>query len=161
MAYDVFIKIQDIDGESMDARHVGWIEILSCDLNLRQKVSRTAGSVGGATAERADFAHFGFTKLLDKASPGLALACAAGTHIDTIVVEFCRAGGDNARFMQYTFTNCMISAFNTSGDGGFPEDDVSFAYGRVQWCYTQQNRAGGWSAGNVAGAWSLEKNCRA
>ena len=160
MAYDVFINIQGIDGESTDDRHAGWIEVQTCDLRLRQKVSTTAGSAGGASAERADFSEFGFTKLLDKSSPQLALACAAGTHIGTIVVDFCRAGGEKIRFMQYTFTDCMISAFNTSGDGMFPEDDVSFVYGKVEWCYTCQNRAGGWSAGNVAGIWDLEKNCR-
>jgi type VI secretion system secreted protein Hcp len=98
---------------------------------------------------------------MDKTSPLLALACAAGTYFDTIVVELCRAGGEKIRFMQYTFTDCMISAFNTSSDNYFPEDDVSFVYGKVEWCYTQQQRAGGWAAGNVACAWSLEKNCRA
>jgi type VI protein secretion system component Hcp len=59
------------------------------------------------------------------------------------------------------FTNCMISAFNTSSESGFPEDEVSFVYGKVEWCYTLQQRAGGWAAGNVACAWSLERNCRA
>jgi type VI secretion system secreted protein Hcp len=161
MAYDAFLKIHGIEGESTDSRHPGWIEILNYDLDIRQTVSRTAGSAGGAGAVRADFSVFGFTKLLDKASPKLALACAAGTHIDTITLELCRAGGDKVRFMQYTFSNCMLSCFATSADSGFPEDDVAFNYGKIQWCYTQQKRAGGWAAGNVAAAWSLEKNCRA
>jgi type VI secretion system secreted protein Hcp len=161
MAYDAFIKIQGIEGESTDAHHAGWIEIRNYDLNVSQKVSQTASSAGGGGAERADFSEFGFTKLLDKASPQLALACATGTHIKAIVVELCRAGGDKVRFMQYTFTNCMISSFNTSADGDFAEDDVGFVYGKVEWCYTRQKRAGGWAAGNVATAWSLEKNRRA
>jgi type VI protein secretion system component Hcp len=55
----------------------------------------------------------------------------------------------------------MINKFNTSAEGGFPEDDVSFVYGKVEWCYTRQSRAGGYAAGNVALAWNLEKNCRA
>jgi type VI secretion system secreted protein Hcp len=161
MACDVFINIPGMDGESTDAQHRGWIEVTQYDFNVAQKVSRTASSAGGAGAERADFSEFGFTKLLDKASPLLAQACAAGTHFDTIVVELCRAGGDKVRFMQYRFSNCMISAFNTTADGDFPEDDVSFVYGKAEWCYTLQNRAGGWAAGNVACAWSLEKNCKA
>lgn len=161
MAYDVFLKLDGIEGESTDKQHPGWIEILNYDLDVSQTVSRTASSAGGAGAERADFSVFGFTKLLDKASPKLALACAAGSHIDTVTVDLCRAGGDKVRFMQYTFSNCIISSFTTSSDGGFPEDDVAFNFGKIQWCYTLQNRAGGWAAGNVATAWSLEKNCRA
>jgi type VI secretion system secreted protein Hcp len=161
MAYNVFFKLDGIEGESTDQQHPGWIEILNYDLDVSQTVSRTASSAGGAAAERADFSVSGFTKRLDKASPMLALACAAGTHIDTITVDLCRAGGDKFRFMQCTFTNCIISSFNTSADGEFPEDDVAFNFNKIQWCYTQQNRAGGWAAGNVATGWSLEKNCRA
>ena len=80
---------------------------------------------------------------------------------DYIVVELCRSGGDKVRFMQYKFANCMISSFVTSADGDFPEDKVAFVYGKVEWCYTLQKRAGGWGAGNVATGWSLQKNCKA
>jgi type VI secretion system secreted protein Hcp len=160
MAFDAFIKLDGIEGESTDSKHSGWIEIHDYDLDVSQTVSRTASSAGGASAERADFSEFCFAKSLDKASPKLALACANGTHIDNIVVELCRAGGDKLRFMQYTFTNCLISSFTTSADHDFPEDDVAFIYGKVQWRYTQQKRPGGWAAGNVAAGWSLERNCK-
>jgi type VI secretion system secreted protein Hcp len=161
MAFDGFILIDGIEGESSDAAHPGWIEILDYDLGLSQKASGTASSAGGAGAERAGFAVFSFSKLLDQATPGLALACAAGTHIDTISVELCRAGTDKQRFMQYTFRNCLLSKFNSSSDSGFPRDDVAFVYGHVQWAYTRQNRAGGQACGNAAAGWNLQRNCKA
>jgi type VI secretion system secreted protein Hcp len=161
MAYDVFLKLDGIQGESTDEQHPGWIEILNYDMDVGQTVSRTASSAGGATAERADFSLFAFTKLLDKTTPLLAEACAAGTHFDTITLELCRAGGDKLRFMQYTFTNCMLTSLFTAGDAEFPEDDVAFNYGQIQWRYTLQQRAGGWAGGNIAAGWSLEKNCPA
>jgi type VI secretion system Hcp family effector len=105
MGFDAFIKFDGIEGESTDSRHAGWIEIINFDLDVGQRVSRTASSAGGATTERADFSEFGFTKLLDKATPKLTLACAAGTHIDKIVVEICRAGSNKVKFMDYTLTN--------------------------------------------------------
>ena len=159
--FDGFMRIEGISGESSDEKHAGWIEIMDFDLDVSQSVHRTASSSGGAGAECADFSEFCFTKLLDKASPKLALACAAGTHIDTIIVELCRSGGDKVRFMQYKFTNCMINSLITSADGDFPEDEVSFVYGKVEWCCTQQKRTSGWASGNVAAGWSLEKNCKA
>jgi len=161
MAFDGFIKIDGIEGESTDGVHRGWIEITDYDLGLGQKASSTASSAGGASAERAGFAVFSFSKLLDQASPGLALACAAGTHIDSIVVELCRAGTDKQRFMQYTFRNCLLSKFATSSDTGFPRDDVAFVYGQVQWAYTRQNRKGGQASGNTASGWNLQRNCKA
>ena len=99
MGFDAFIKFDGIEGESTDAKHAGWIEIINFDLDVGQRVSRTASSVGGATTERADFSEFGFSKLLDKATPKLALACAAGTHFDKIVIEICRPGTNKIKFM--------------------------------------------------------------
>lgn len=58
MAFDAFIKIDGIDGESTDEKHTNWIEALDFGTGVRQKVSRTASSAGGASAERADFREF-------------------------------------------------------------------------------------------------------
>ena len=81
MALDGFVKIDGIEGESTDAKYQGWIETLYFESEINQKISSTASSAGGASAERADFGDFVFIKHLDKASPKLALACAADTHI--------------------------------------------------------------------------------
>ncbi len=165
MAFDAFIKIDGIEGESTDDKHSGWIEITSFDTGVTQRSSTTASSVGGASAERADFNDFAFTKELDKATPKLAMACAAGTHIDSIIVEVCRAGDEKVKFMEYKMTNCIISGVNTAGSdgakkGAFPEENVSINFGKIQWAYTVQKRQGGGAAGNVAGGWDLQKNCK-
>jgi type VI secretion system secreted protein Hcp len=92
MAFDAFIKFDGIEGESSDSKHIGWIEITSCDMEINQTISTTASSAGGAGAERADFSDLSFTKLLDKSSPMLAVACADGTHFNTVTIELCRSG---------------------------------------------------------------------
>ena len=81
MAFDAFIKIEGIPGESTDDAHADWIEVLSYSCGVSQPASGSASSGGGASAERADFQDFSIVKALDKASPKLALACADGTHI--------------------------------------------------------------------------------
>lgn len=55
MAFDAFIEIDGIEGESTDDKHAGWIEMNNFSTGLQQKSSTTASSVGGASAERADF----------------------------------------------------------------------------------------------------------
>jgi type VI secretion system secreted protein Hcp len=161
MAFDAFIQIDDIEGESADAGHAGWIEVLDYDMSVQQRVSGTASSAGGASAERADFSDFGFSKRMDLATPKLALACANGTHIDTITIDLCRAGKDKVRFMQYKLSDCLVSAFcSTSDDGELPVDNVTINYGKVEVCYTRQNRAGGGAAGNSAAGWDLRRNRR-
>ncbi|MCP3928521.1 MAG: type VI secretion system tube protein Hcp [Bacteroidetes bacterium] len=161
MAFDGFIKIDGIDGESTDDKHAEWIEILSCDVKVSQKVSDTVSSAGGASAERADFSDFSFVKQVDSASPRLVLACADGTHIDKIVIEFCRAGTDKIKFMEYKLSNCIISEVSMVAQGDFPVEKVNINYGKIEWSYTQQKRAGGGAAGNVAGGWDRQRNCKA
>lgn len=160
MAFDTFIRISGIEGESTDHQHSGWIEAYNYAWSVRQPVSSTASSAGGATTGRADFKSFNFVKHLDKASPNLALACAAGTHIDEIVVETCRAGGDRVNFMTYRLRNCIISKLSTIGGGIFPMESVDIDYGSIEFAYIQQSRKGGGGLGQVAGGWNLEKNCK-
>lgn len=164
MAFDAFIKIDGIEGESTDYKHKGWIEISFFGCGLSQKVSRTASSAGDASVERADFQEFVFTKLIDKATPLLALACADGTHIDKIAVELCRAGTDKVKFMEFVLKDCFISGASILAGKSkertddFPVETICINYGKIQWVYTQQSRAGGGASGNIATGWDLEKN---
>ncbi len=164
MPFDCFLKIDNIEGESSDSKHQGWIEVLRYGIGVKQTVSATASSAGGASAERADFSDFSFRKYLDKATPKLTLACADGTHIDKIVVELCRAGTDKVTFMTYTLSNCLISQIDTTSgnDTGanFPAETIKINYGTIEWKYVRQNRKGGGAIGNVATGWNLQKNCK-
>jgi type VI secretion system secreted protein Hcp len=161
MAFDAFVKIDDIDGESSDDKHPNWIEIIAFDSRLNQEASSTSSSAGGASVGRVNFKEFTFFKLVDVATPALALACADGTHIDTVVLELCRAGGEKLKFMEYKLSNCLISRVYTGGGPGeLPSEIISIHYGKIEWRYTRQNRSGGGAAGQVATGWNLEKNCR-
>jgi type VI secretion system secreted protein Hcp len=163
MAFDALINIDGIDGESSDDKHNGWIEIIQYGTGVKQTISTTASCAGGATAERADFVSFVFSKLIDKSSPILMLACAAGTHIDEIIVKLYRAGTEKIKFMEYKLKNSVIrSVLTSSGDpsSGFPVELVKIDFGRIEWCYVQQKRRGGWAAGNIAAGWDLQRNCK-
>jgi type VI secretion system secreted protein Hcp len=164
MGFDAFLKIDGIEGESTDVKHCGWIEIIRFGIGVRQVVSTTASSSGGASAERTDFSNFKVRKLLDKSSPNLALACAAGTHINKIILELCRAGTVKQPYMVYTMQNCIISrVVTTSGSdvgGEFPAETVNIDFGKIEYRYIQQDRNSGGPIGNVAGGWDLQRNCR-
>ena len=158
MAFDAFLKIDGVPGESTDDKHKDWIEILSYDWGASQPASGTASSSGGASTGRADFQDFSVVKLLDKASPKLAVYCADGTHIKEIVLELCRAGGAKLPYMKYTMSNVIISSYSPAGGGGLPSESVTFNYGKIKWEYTQQKRADGGGGGKKSSGWDLEKN---
>jgi type VI secretion system secreted protein Hcp len=164
MAFDAFLNVDGIPGESTDDAHADWIEVLSYSTGVSQTASGSASSGGGASSERADFQDFSIVKALDKASPKLSVACADGTHISEVVLELCRAGGDKVKYMEYKLSDCIVSSHRPGGSsqGGetLPLEEVSFNYGKIEWTYTQQKRADGSGGGNVAGGWDLEKNVK-
>jgi len=159
MAFDAFLQIDGIDGESTDAKHTNWIEVLSYNWGVTQPASGSASTSGGATAERANFHDFSIMKTLDKASPKLALACSSGTHIKKVTLELCRAGGDKLKYMEYKMEECIVSSCSESGSGGSdPTESISFNYGKIEWTYTQQKRTDGSGGGQVAAGWDLRSN---
>lgn len=163
MGFDAFIKIDGIEGESTDDKHKGWIEILSYGMAVSQPTGGVVSTAGGGTSQRANFAEFAFTKVLDKASPKIALACASGTHIKEIILEVCRAGGDEkVKFYEIKMNECIISAYKPGGSAKgaetIPLEEVAVDYGKILWTYTQQKRADGSPGGQVAGGWSRIEN---
>lgn len=162
MAFDAFIKIDGIPGESSDDKHKEWIEIINYDHHIEQPASSTASSVGGATAERVNHGTFNFVHQLDKATPKLLEACCTGKHIKEVTIEFCRAGGDKIKYMEIKLEQVLVSAVSENGassaESGFPSEAVSLSYGKIKWTYTQQKRADGAGGGNVSAGWDLTAN---
>jgi len=162
MAFDAFLKIDGIAGESTDDRHKDWIELLSYNYSVSQRPSASASTSGGASAERASFTDFTVVKALDKASPKLFEACATGKHIPSVTVELCRAGGDKLKYMEYKLSNVIISSNRPGGASHagetLPLEEVAFNFGKIELVYTQQKRADGSGGGQVAAGWNLETN---
>jgi type VI secretion system secreted protein Hcp len=155
MAADAYLKISDIAGESMDASHKDWIEVLSYTFEVNQSTTVVSTS-GGATSGRADFSDFTITKYVDKSSPKLQLACTDGTHIKEVVLQLYRAGSNPVKYMEYKLSNCIISTYRPALSGSFPQELVSFNYGKIETTYIQQKRADGSGAGQIATGWDRE-----
>ncbi len=162
MAFDTYLKIDGIPGESTDDKHKDWVEVLSFSHGIHQPAHVTKSSAGGAGAERCEHMDFTIMKHLDKASSKLYEYCSSGKHLKSVAVEMCRAGGDKVRYMEIKMEEVLISnvspAGSSDGEGGFPTESVSFNYGKIKWTYTQQKRADGSGGGNVTGGWDLTAN---
>lgn len=158
MAFDAFLKIDGISGESTDDKHKDWIEIKNYNQGLHQAASATASSSGGATAERVNFGDFSVVKLVDKSSPKLFESCCTGKHIKDVVIEICRAGADKQKFLEIRLEQVIISSYVQDGGSDFPLETITFSAGKYKMVYSQQKRADGTLAGNVSGGWDLTQN---
>jgi type VI secretion system secreted protein Hcp len=162
MAFDCFIKIAGIEGESTDDKHEKWIEVLSYSHGVAQTASGSSSSGGARSSQRCDIQDFSIVKTLDKASPKLALACCKGDHIKTINIELCRATGDKQKYMEYVLSDAIVSSVRPGGSaqGGetLPLEEVSFNFGKIEWIYTVTDHKTGKASGDVKTHWDLTTN---
>ena len=159
MAFDAFLKIDGIPGESTDDKHKDWIEITSYSHAAHQIVSRTASSAGGASAERVNFNDLVTTKLIDKSSPKLLEACCSGKHFKEVTIELCRSGGDKQKYLEIKMGQVLISGYQHGAAGDqFGSETVTFNPGTFKMVYSQQKRTDGTLTGNVSGGWDLTAN---
>jgi type VI secretion system secreted protein Hcp len=160
MAFDTYVKIDGIPGESTSKGFEKQIEIMNFSLGVSN--THTIGSAtGGGGSGRASFHSFSLMKKTDKTSPILFSECASGLHIKTIVVTMRKTGGKvPINFLVYTFTDCAIDSVQWSGSAGgddSPTESVSFGYGKVEVQYTPQKADGSPDAA-VMKMWDLAKN---
>jgi len=162
MAFDSFLKLDGIPGECTDEKHSDWIEILSFSHGVSQLSSGSVSSGGSRSAERCDHSDFSIVKTLDKASPKLNLYCSNGDHIKEVKVELCRAGGDKQKYMEYKMADVIVSSVRPGGSsqGGeaLPLEEVSFAYGKITWSYTETDHKTGKPKGSLETHWDLHAN---
>src|SRR5262245_30655852 len=106
MAFDAFLKIEGIEGESTDKTHPGEIEISSFSWG-------EANTGGGSTGGTAVLQDFSFSMVTSKASPNLMLACATGKHLQQSALTL-RQG--DFEFMKIRLSDCLVSSYQLAGD---------------------------------------------
>lgn len=150
-AFDCFLKLEGVPGESTNADHRDEIDIQSFSMGI----SRPPGSTG-----RPQFTDLSLTKFLDKASPLLMLKCAEGRAIPTAVLTCSTpaAGGRPVNFYVIRLTDVIVTSVSVGGAAGGdkPTESFSLNYTQIEWEYTPISASG--TAGTpVKAKWDLRQ----
>ncbi len=142
MAVDIFAKVGDIKGESLDDKHKDEIEVLSFSWGLNS----TGG--GGAAAGKATFHDLTFVHHVDKASPKLLEACATGAHLKDAVITHRKAGKGQLEFLVVRMTDVIITGVTHGGSRDQPAaENVTLQFAKVDFEYKPQRPDGSLDAG--------------
>jgi len=146
MASDIFAKIGDIKGESLDDKHKDEIEVLSYSWGVNNAGSMAHGSGGGEG--KASFHDISFTHRVDKASPVLMQACATGTHLKEATITHRKAGKGQQEYFIIKLADVLVTSVQEGGAGndGITEQ-VSLAFAKVDMQYKPQKADGSLDAG--------------
>jgi type VI secretion system secreted protein Hcp len=152
---DYFLKIDGIQGESLDAKHKGAIDLESFSWG---EVASGVGQIGGGGgAGKVQVEDLHIVMKMNKASPLLLLACASGKHLKQAVLTARKAGKAQLEFLVFKFSDLLVSSYHTGGSIDVePTDQVSFNFARIQVEYRPQKADGsldtpvqaGWDAKN-------------
>jgi type VI secretion system secreted protein Hcp len=143
MAADIFAKIGDIKGESVDAKHKDEIEVLSFSWGLTNAGSAAPG--GGGGAGKATFQDLSIVHRIDKASPALMLACATGKHLPDATITHRKAGKGQHEYLIVKMNDIIITGVTHGGASGQPDtgsETVSLAFAKVHLEYRPQRPDG-------------------
>ena len=153
---DYYLQITGIAGESKEAKHKDWIDVLSWSFGESNPGTMAAG--GGAGAGKVQMSDFNFMKATSKASPKLFLACAQGQRMKEAKLSAVKTGAMQQEYLSWTFSDVLISSYQTTGSGGdISMDSVSLAFAKVQVEYKPQNPDGSLGTPVVAG-WDVMAN---
>ena len=133
MAVDMFLKLGDIKGESIDDKHKDEIEILSFSFGVSQTLV-TGGGGGGGTG-KVQMQDFRVVKNVDTASPDLFDAVCSGKHIQEGVFTVRRAGHkESGDFYKVSFENVLISSVGPGGNTNesVPMEQLSLNFASVK-----------------------------
>jgi type VI secretion system secreted protein Hcp len=146
MAADIFAKIGDIKGESLDSKHKDEIEVLSFSWGVANPGSVTHG--GGGGAGKPTFQDLSIVHHIDKATPALLKACATGTHLKEATITHRKAGKGQQEYLVVKLNDIIITAVSHGGTAGqLPDETVSLAFAKVDLEYKPQKPDGSLDAG--------------
>ena len=133
MAFDAFLKLGDIKGESQVKGFEDQIQIESFHWGVAQSGTIGGGGAGAGIASRQDFL---FTAGSSKASPRLFLACVTGEHIKEGLLSLRTAAQSPSTFSTVKLTDVILAGYDQAGvDDGAPMDEFSLRYGKIEFTY--------------------------
>ncbi len=158
MAVDMFLKIDGVDGESIDHQHKGSMQIQSWSWGETNAGSSITG--GGAGSGKVNMQDFHFTIDMGKHSPKLFLNCAKGQHIAHATLTCRKAGGKQEEYLCWKFSDVLISSYQTGASAhgsDLPMDQCSFNFTKIEQTYKEQKHDGT-LGGNISAGYDLKAN---
>jgi type VI secretion system secreted protein Hcp len=112
-ADDIFLRMDPVRGESVDARHRGEIDILSYAQSMAGPFAHGTTS-SGAGAGKTVCGPVTLMKYVDQASPDLILSAANGRHYPKAVITFRKSGQAAFEYYKVTLEDVVVTEVEQS-----------------------------------------------
>lgn len=159
MAWDAFLSLEGIEGESQRYGHEGQIQLLS--FNFGGTNPAQIGITKGVSTGKVSLSTFNATKYTDAASPDLFVAMCSGKHFKEATITLRKSGGESdLAYIVFTLKQVYVDNFDVGGSAGgedTPFENLSLSFGQLNWSYTAQDEKGS-PTGSYEGGWDVNQN---
>lgn len=122
-ALDAYMKIDGVNGHSLDPQHMGWIEISSAQFDQIRSSVPAGGPARGAAGGKIHLSEITISKRTDASSPLLLEAATKGRHFPEVIIEMRKAGGGPQEYLVIRMSDALVSSYQMGGKGGAPPTD--------------------------------------
>jgi len=159
MAVDMFLKLDDVKGESTDDKHKDEVDVLAWSWGMSQ--SGTTHMGGGGGSGKVSVNDLSLTKYVDKSSPNLILATCNGKHYKQALLTVRKAGEKPLEYIKITMKEVLVSSVSTGGSGGEDRltENITLNFAEFKIEYTPQKSDGSGEAA-VEAAYHIAKNLK-
>lgn len=142
MAVDMFLKMEGVKGESVDATHKDEIDVLAWSWGMSQSGTTHVGK--GAGAGKVNVQDISVTKYVDSSSHMLMLACSNGKHFKEAMLTVRKAGEDPLEYVKIKLKEVIVTSVSTGGSGGEDRltENITLNFAHVKYEYTPQKEDG-------------------
>jgi type VI secretion system secreted protein Hcp len=136
---DIFMKIDDVQGESTDSSHKNEIEVSAWSWGAAQAGSSHSGP--GAGSGKVVVQDLSFTYAADKSVPTLFGMVFKGTPFKKAQLTCRKAGGSPVEYIKIIMSSGLVSNVHVAG-ADTVSATVTLNFGKVEIDYTTQNADG-------------------
>jgi len=154
--FQAFLKIQTIQGDSLDPQHRQEIELKSFGWGETNASEMT--STGVRFSGQVEMQPFTFTMPVNSASPILFLACASGKHIPEAVLTVRNSAG--REYLILRLMEVFVTSYKTAADRSqdvVPIDEVTMRFLRIEMSFIPSG-PGGSAGAPIRVGWDLLHN---
>ena len=137
-ATDMFLKLGDIKGESLDEKHKDEIDVLAWSWGESDGSSPAKRNKGGLAVPDC-VQDLALMKSVDSATPDIIMDAVSGRVVPSATLTVRKAGGGKAsqEYLVLQLTNVLISSYSTGGSGGEDRltESISLHFQRMEGTY--------------------------
>jgi type VI secretion system secreted protein Hcp len=158
MATNVFAKYDGVDGESIDAKHDKWIDVVSVGWGC----CKPGGGATGQSRRRGNLVvgDMKLTVAYEKSTPKLLETMNEGKVIPKLEIEqTANYGGARATYLKYELKNVLITSLDVTAAGNDevpPTVVIGNNFEEYKVTYTEYDSEGN-KKGNAETTWKVEK----